>query len=230
MRVSFEPCCIEVLILLTENLGYAYHADFIMGWDRNFLQQAVETCTNPSGRIEDCALFNVVDQATATSCKLDNPLPKSLLGEIENILGPMASLPGNVAIFGDDGNPDQPEVPSSTTSKPSLTYAPGSAPSNPASPLPGQVFKALGSDTSSAPAPTLPSAPVAAAAAVTETPTTTAQPSYYSTQFITNGNTVSEILWEELIVTVTETVESPAETASYAKKRRSHLHGHARRS
>ncbi|ATY61986.1 WSC domain-containing [Cordyceps militaris] len=222
--------------------GYAYHADFMMGWDHDFLQQAVNTCTNPSGKIEDCPLFNVVDQGTATSCKLQKSLPETLAAEIKDILGPMAKLPGDLAVFGDNGNPSLPETGGSapsatsapaTTSKPTLSYTPGDTPTNSASPLPGQVFKQVDSESASpsTPAPTTASAPVAAAAAVTEAPTATAEPSYYSTQYITNGNTVSKILWKEEVVTVTETAETTAtQIADAAKRRRSHLHGHARRS
>ncbi|KAJ6789037.1 hypothetical protein PWT90_10987 [Aphanocladium album] len=220
--------------------GYAYHADFMMGWDKSFLQQAIETCTNPSGRIEDCPLFDVVDQATATSCKLDKPLPKSLLGEVKNLLGPLSNLPGGLSIFGDNGNPLLPEIGGddtpTATSKPTLSYTPGAQATNSASPLPGQVFKQVDSDADSssaaAPAPTTPTAPVAVAAAVTEAPTTTAEPSYYSTQYITNGNTVSMIFWEEELVTVTETAQATATqtVVAPAKRRRSHFHAHARRS
>ncbi|OAA71478.1 WSC domain-containing protein [Cordyceps fumosorosea ARSEF 2679] len=217
--------------------GYAYHADFMMGWDRDFLQQAVQTCTNPSGRIEDCPLFNVVDQGTATSCKLQKSLPEKLAAEIKDILGPMASLPGGLSIFGDHGKPSLPETgssaPSSTASKPTLSYTPGDKPTNSASPLPGQVFKQVDSESGSAatPAPTTAPAPVPASAAVTGAPSATPEPSFYSTQYITNGNTVSKILWQEEIVTVTETAEPTAtKTVDAAQRRRSHLHGHARRS
>ncbi|KAK8146012.1 hypothetical protein G3M48_003712 [Beauveria asiatica] len=227
--------------------GYAYHADFMMGWDRDFLQQAVETCTNPSGRIEDCGLFKVVDQGTATSCKLENALPETLASELQDIQGPMNKLPGNIAIFGDGANPSLPETSSNapsptdttTSPKPTLSYSPGDKPTNSAEPLPGQVFKQVDSesDSSSAPTPTASTAPsipvpAAAAAAVTEAPTTSAvESSYYSTEYITSGNTVSKILWTQQLVTVTETVEAvPAQTVDAAKRRRSHLHAHVRRS
>ncbi|EJP68966.1 hypothetical protein HC256_000934 [Beauveria bassiana] len=225
--------------------GYAYHADFMMGWDRDFLQQAVETCVNPSGRIEDCKLFTVVDQATATSCKLENALPDKLASELRNIEGPMDKLPGSIAVFGDGGNPSVPETNSiastptdtGTSPEPIQSYTPGNTPTNPAEPLPGQVFKQVDSESnlSSAPTPTAstnPSAPVAAAAAVTEAPTTSAvEHSYYSTEYITNGNTISKILWTQQLVTVTETVEAvPAQTVDAAKRRRAHLHAHVRRS
>lgn len=220
------------------NIGFAYHADFMMGWDEDFLQQAVKTCTNPSGRIEDCPLFNVVDQGTATSCKLENPLPKTLLAEVKDLLSPMASLPGNLPMFGDGGNPSETEVDIGSTSAaaPSLSYTAGEKPTDAASPLPGQVFKQVDNDDDAesssapapapAPAPTTASAPVAAAAAITEAPSAT--PTFFSTQYVTNGNTVSEIFWMEELVTVTKTVDA-AETAAPAQRRRSHLHAHARK-
>lgn len=214
------------------------HADFMTGWKTEFLQQAIETCTNPSGRIEDCPLFDVVDQGTATSCKLDKELPSTLLGEVKALLSPMDKLPGHLMVFGDDNNPLLPEVGGentpTATSKPTLDYTPGVTASNTASPLPGQVFKQVDSDAESssapapAPAPTTPSAPVAVAAAVTEAPSST-EVSYWSTQYVTTGNTVMKIFWDQEVVTVTET-EAATETAAPAQRRRSHLHAHARRS
>lgn len=37
--------------------GFAFHADFLMGWEPALLAGAVEDCTNDSGRIEDCPNF-----------------------------------------------------------------------------------------------------------------------------------------------------------------------------
>lgn len=208
------------------------HADFITGWDRDFLQQAVNTCTNPSGRIEDCPLFNVVSQAEATSCQLDSTLPETL--QLENVFGPAIELPGNVKITFGEGEelpPVEEPVPTTNGEQPTLAYTAGEKPTDPARPLPGQVFKES-SKEAGAPAPTsAPSAPVAAAAAAAETteaPEPT--PSFYSTQYVTDGNTVSKILWEEELVYVTEYAEQTATvTAPANKRRRSHLHGHARR-
>lgn len=218
--------------------GFGYHGDFMMGWDRDFLQQAVNTCTNPSGRIEDCPLFDVISQQEATSCKLDKATPKIL--QLENVLGPALQLPGNVKITLGGGEESQPEDPAPTQAeKPTLAYTPGELPTDSARPLPGQVFKetSKGGDASS-PAPTsesAPSAPIAAAAAAadtTEAPTPQApEPSFYSTQYITNGNIVTKVFWEEQLVYVTETVDATATvTAPANRKRHAHLRGHARRS
>lgn len=56
-----------------DKLGYGYHGDFMMGWDEDFLQQAVNTCTNLSGEIQDCPLFNIQSDNDAAQCTLDTP-------------------------------------------------------------------------------------------------------------------------------------------------------------
>ncbi|KAI5461554.1 hypothetical protein BGZ63DRAFT_404401 [Mariannaea sp. PMI_226] len=228
-------------------IRYSYHADFIMGWDHDFLQSAVNTCTSDTGLIEDCPLFNVVDQGTATSCEMK--LPKALAKE--NVQGPMRQLPGSGAV-----NAPSVSVPAATSVRhgPSLTYAPGHKASNSASPLPGEVFKEKAVSggvkpttlTTARVAPTPSSAGVGILAA--SGPATTAPPavnaldqsvSYYSTQYVTNGNIVSEIFWKQELVyvtklddiTVTVTITSTAVPAApTGKKRRRGLgHGHDQR-
>ncbi|QUC22380.1 uncharacterized protein UV8b_06621 [Ustilaginoidea virens] len=278
-----------------DTTGYSYHGDFVTGWDTPFLQRAIDTCTNPSGRIEDCPLFNVVDQETATSCKLKPSLPQLLFGE--DVIGPMAKLPGGIPV----GGMAQAPAPSSSTQAapvPILTYRPGSTPSAPASPLPGDVFKekidtssaaaaekqpssssvatssvTTSSATTSAASSSVPTSSVTTSSATTSaasssattssttssttissvttsfvtassvgapsvnptttTPPSSATPSYYSTQYITDGNVVTEILWEESYVTVIYTGGSPAATAAHPARRKlrrraarhGHLHG-----
>lgn len=122
-------------------------------------------------------------------------------------------------------------IPTTTGEQPTLAYTPGDKPTDSARPLPGQVFKES-SKEADAPAPTsAASAPVAAAAAAADTTEAPEpSPSFYSTQYITAGNTVSKILWEEELVYVTQYAEETATvTAPANKRRRSHLHGHARR-
>ena len=74
--------------------GYGLHGDFINGWDIDFLQSAVNTCTNPSGLISDCALFNIQTQDKAAQCHFQTP--DALKNE--NCAGPVQGLPGNVPI------------------------------------------------------------------------------------------------------------------------------------
>ena len=70
--------------------GYGYHGDFITGWNPVTLQAAVDTCTNMSGRIEDCPIFNIQPRADSEQCFLSNGMAAS-----EDLSGPFKTLPGN---------------------------------------------------------------------------------------------------------------------------------------
>lgn len=76
------------------SIGFGYHGDFIMGWDEAFLQAAVDTCTNPSGNIEDCDMFTIQSEAQAGNCKFEMP---DVLKD-DNCSGPSDALCGNVPI------------------------------------------------------------------------------------------------------------------------------------
>lgn len=67
--------------------GYGFHGDFLMGWDRDLLQKAVDQCTNDSGRVEDCPVFNLYPDSTAEGCKISAKID-------EDVQGPFAKLPG----------------------------------------------------------------------------------------------------------------------------------------
>ncbi|QPG96429.1 hypothetical protein C2857_004155 [Epichloe festucae Fl1] len=231
--------------------GLSYHGDFITGWDPEFLQSAIDTCTNPSGRIQDCPLFDVVDEGKASSCKMKKSLLQVLSGE--NVLGPMLKLPGGIKIggmsiggmAGEHGNGQKKPAPSSSASTspaPALAYPPGEKVAAPAFPLLGQVFKESNKDSSAPPAAT-PTKPLVHDHPLDVKPTTTPPPppppaplpsqSYFSTQYVTNDNVVTKILWEETFVTVLEDGDSPAATApAVGHKHRRHVahhaHGHAK--
>ncbi|KAM0191353.1 hypothetical protein ACHAPA_002138 [Fusarium lateritium] len=236
-----------------DTTGYGYHADFIMGWEEEFLQDAIKTCTSESGKIEDCPLFDVVSEEKAKSCEMK--MPKALANE--DCKGPLKALPGsNGDSYGDDSDVEKPD-PTGIKVAPTLSYSPGDRPENSASPLPGQVFKVSSAYQAPAPGPSSETPSVVAAipsiestssvpavlapiptieavsdvdlgaAALKETtsvgepavpsaPTTTPAPefvavtdtkSFYSTQYVTNGNLVSKILWEEEVVYVTDLQE-----------------------
>ncbi|RDA90227.1 hypothetical protein CP533_1081 [Ophiocordyceps camponoti-saundersi (nom. inval.)] len=208
-----------------DSTGYGYHGDFMMGWDEAFLQKAVDTCTNPSGRIEDCPLFDVVDKSEACQCALES-LPASV--QDEDVKGPMARLPG-----GRD-NHEIKEKPGYAGPVPTLKYTPGHKPTDPAAPLPGDVFKqkqhaeaaAMMMNAEQAPAP-VQTPPPAATTPVADTK------SYYSTQYITNGNVVSKILLEAQTVYVSQYGDQAAATpaakpdAAAHRRRAVHMYQHA---
>lgn len=244
----------------------------MMGWDVDFLQDAVDTCTNPSGEIEDCPLFTIQSLADAQACQID--IPADLASD--NTAGPAASLPGSVAPFG-----DYMDVTMLETYNPALSFQPTSTEGLEggfgAGTVVAQNAGATG-DAAAAPVPTTPSSPAAGVAATTAvnaqivanihsdnvfvssvassspvaappspspspsspSSVTTAPPSspsgethvnVISTQYITAGNMVTEILWEETIVYVTEDPETIVTTitttpAAAVKPR---FHNHLRR-
>jgi len=105
-------------------LGYGYHGDFITGWESaDFLQNAVDTCTNPSGQIEDCPLFNIQDDSTAAQCSFN--MPKECDGD--DIEGPREGLAVNVPI---QYGPEYASVYGSGAGSAPASSAAGSAPAS----------------------------------------------------------------------------------------------------
>jgi hypothetical protein len=53
-----------------DSTGYGYHADFMSGWDPAFLKQALETCKNNHGNIEELPC-NIVTYNNQSACKAE---------------------------------------------------------------------------------------------------------------------------------------------------------------
>ncbi|KAF3019300.1 hypothetical protein E8E14_008438 [Neopestalotiopsis sp. 37M] len=68
--------------------GYGYHGDFLNGWDVDVLQQAITECTDDSGVIEKCSVFDLRDDDDMAACKL---LPRVHEDVTDGVLG---ALPG----------------------------------------------------------------------------------------------------------------------------------------
>ncbi|KAF7442882.1 DUF1996 multi-domain protein [Pyrenophora tritici-repentis] len=77
--------------------GCGYHGDFMNGWDVDTLQQAVDTCTNLSGRVEDCPVFSgsLQTELEQNMCKIKE-MPKIL--DDDDCAGPVEGLCGNVPV------------------------------------------------------------------------------------------------------------------------------------
>ena len=104
--------------------GYGYHGDFITGWEEEFLQKAVDECTNQSGNIEDCPIFDIQSEADARKCTFE--VPEVL--KSDDCEGPAAGLCGNVAVQNGPeyathpgGNYENPETPDEPTYTPPPT-------------------------------------------------------------------------------------------------------------
>lgn len=65
-----------------------------MGWEKDFLQSAVDTCTNLSGEVSDCPLFDLQPDSSATTCTFE--MPSQL--EKDDCAGPRDGLCGGVPI------------------------------------------------------------------------------------------------------------------------------------
>ena len=216
-----------------------------MGWDQDFLQSAVQTCTNPSGQITDCPLFNVTSQAEAATCSF--AVPDTIKADV--VSGPAMGLPGNVAL---QTGPAPATIPTAAPPcSPDVTYnlaSPTSAATSPAgtalqpppssaSPLPATAQPSATSPqaygqapTSSISSTTVTSAPVASAPAAGDAVTTT---------FTSNGVVYHEVI-NQVNVGVTVTAQarsampamSTAPAPAPAHVRRHHAahprHGHGR--
>ncbi|CAK7213868.1 hypothetical protein SBRCBS47491_001952 [Sporothrix bragantina] len=254
--------------------GFAYHGDFMTGWDPAFLQEAVDTCTNPSGEISDCAIFDIQTLAEAQACQI--AVPENL--KSDDVDGPASILPGNIAPYGDYiGATMIPTYNPAFSSQPAVTsgivagFGAGSPATTAAAVVSVGVSVGVGAagapaaaavgasqigtnginaqvvvntDAAAAPSPSS-STTTSSSSQVVPSPTPTPSPSpvthvnVVSTQYITVGNMVTEILWEETTVYVTElpdvtlTTTIMARTAAAADEmpavKARHAHQHMRR-
>ncbi|KAF9884086.1 hypothetical protein FE257_002316 [Aspergillus nanangensis] len=53
--------------------GFGYHGDFMNGWESGVLEKAVAQCTNPSGMVEDCPLFDLQAESKQKLCTVEIP-------------------------------------------------------------------------------------------------------------------------------------------------------------
>lgn len=255
--------------------GFGYHADFINGWESGVLEDAIEQCTNDSGMIEDCPVFqgHIQTEDEQRQCQLAKLPAKIAKEQVSGIVGD--SLPGGVQIqYGPEPATQANPAPQSTTvAVPTASYSPG--PSGALSAVPAGIFKesstsdsAEASTATPTAAPATTQAPAASTSeatsalsiaavepsivapglkevsAATQAPAPTTAPAsplvdnhlpIVSTQYVTNGNIVSEVVWQEAVVYVTEsndytvtvTVPPTSTVQAVRKVRRSgHLHRH----
>lgn len=211
--------------------GYGYHGDFIAGWDVDLLQNAIQTCTNPSGEITDCPLFNIQTQAEAAQCLLKVP------SELENddCAGPVDGLCGNVPIQSGPQeatalspgstatptaeNPAQYSTPVVTPSIPLVPTLSYMSPTEAATDLYGGGISIAAVNVGPASDPATTAAPYLASE----------QPSGHivSTTIYTSNGVVYDIAIEEVDITVTAQPTQAAKHRRHARHRRrgSHEHG-----
>jgi len=235
----------EFVLANGDPTGCGYHGDFIMGWDEGFLQEACDQCTNLSGLIQDCPLFDIQTDEVAAQCLI--PLPPAIASE--DVLGPAAELPGNPAIqsgpgyatAGAHGSPGAPITSTAVGVLPTLSYSAGASIASTATYLPGAVFNAVSTGGAYAAASRAASAyavnedVAVAPAAPATTPAPTSLPagsageaSTYTTVYSTDAQGVLELIMVDEYVTITPpTVTTTIVTEFPARRRRRrHLHQH----
>ncbi|KAK5662979.1 hypothetical protein OQA88_6391 [Cercophora sp. LCS_1] len=223
----------EFFLANGDSQGFGYHADFMMGWEPEFLQQAVNQCTSRSGKIEDCSIFDIQSDDKAHQCKMN--VPSALANEkVEGRVG--MALPGDVPIqYGPEPATNPSPGPQTTTvAVPSVGYSEGAKPTGSVY-LPGQIFKETSISTE-APSSTQEIAALAQPP-VTPAPEPPVEPvddgyEVVRTEYITAGNLVSMIIVKEKVeyVTVTTTTYTSTMTVGALKARYTpHMHRHQRR-
>lgn len=204
-------------------LGFGYHGDFISGWDENFLQAAVEQCTNPSGRISDCPLFTLVDTKDQNQCKIKNP-PMIASEKLSGKIG--KTLPGGVTIHRGPSPAGHGAPPPAANN---VETGNQHAAVDSGDKLPGGVFKELPTSSPEAPPPP---PPTPTPAPVPSDPPVPEGYELVRTDYVTNGGVVSKIVVIETVTYVmlaTETVTVTATVSSGAEKRNVHQHQHLAR-
>lgn len=228
--------------------GYSYHGDFIAAWSPGFLQQAIQQCTDGSGEVSACKLFDLNTDDEMGQCTFPSiPELKS-----DDCQGPMQGLPGGCKI---QGGPERATPPSpsgnsglQTSSSASLSSSKASPSSSAGStPIPSQssqpqsaaasrpgsttgdlvlaeaVSTATGTSSSSA----TPSS--AAAASVTGAPSGPAPSSNCgSTTTMIKDGTQYDVCVVDEVETVTASA-APSDAAAQQYKRHLHEHAHHRR-
>ncbi|USW51813.1 hypothetical protein Slin15195_G051320 [Septoria linicola] len=236
----------QFIVSTGDPVGTSYHADFVMGWESaEFLGTAINTCTNPSGQIEDCPVFTIQDPATPAKCKF--AMPADL--EEDDCAGPRDGLPVGVPIqygpepatkypvpgaYGKHGSTVKtsavPHTSAPATFSPS---APAYSPANPSVTDTAQGGIVIAAELSSSS-----SSSSSAPAAVTSAPASKASDAAdCTTTYVTKGNEVWEMVIEEVKVTVTATATATASPApagyeappSYKHKRHVEKHAHHHR-
>ncbi|KAL1959412.1 hypothetical protein VTO42DRAFT_2215 [Malbranchea cinnamomea] len=222
--------------------GYGFHADFIEGWEDGVLERAVEQCTDDSGLVEKCPVFELQSQEKQNQCTMDMPsfLAKERFDFSEN------GLPGGVPVirgpgYAKDASPDD-EDQSTSRPLPTVPYTPATSVSSVRAPDPTPPAQAA---PEPAPAEFYSSSPSPSAKELEDVinvnmpaPEPTPAPStlpelvegIIGTTTYTEGNTVYEIVIYQDVVTTT--VEIPADATPAVDKRKRHGHGrfHVRRS
>ncbi|KAK6394058.1 hypothetical protein LTR65_001904 [Meristemomyces frigidus] len=70
-----------------DRTGYGFHGDFVNGWDVDALQKAVNTCTDDSGNLSDCPVFDdLFSDEECQACKIPPSVDEQITGNVSSKL------------------------------------------------------------------------------------------------------------------------------------------------
>lgn len=85
--------------------GYGFHGDFINGWDVDVLQEAIDTCTNDSGLLSDCPVFDFFTTQESQQCIVPPQIDEAVTGILDALpgcnpvqSGPELATPGTCSV------------------------------------------------------------------------------------------------------------------------------------
>ena len=98
--------------------GYGSHGDFVMGWEEQHLQDAVDQCTNLSGRVEDCPVFDLIPDSQAEGCMIEPKVNEVVSGTLAALPGcnPVRAGPGEVSPVPTNCSPSNATISNTTAS------------------------------------------------------------------------------------------------------------------
>ncbi|EEH23233.1 hypothetical protein PABG_05444 [Paracoccidioides brasiliensis Pb03] len=209
--------------------GCGYHADFIEAWEPGVLDDAVKSCKNSSGRVEDCGIFNLQSEAEQNKCKFKTPSPiategckfskNGLPGAVEILRGPEYAkvVTPKIDIIAADVPKVNVNIPVKNAPTTLSPFPVVSSSSRPQPPPPAPTT----TTTTRAPAPAQFLAPSENAGDGDTVP--------ISTRTYTEGNVVYEVVIVEEKVTTTIDVPAgatPPAGGKVLRRARRHAHGH----
>ncbi|GAA5851238.1 hypothetical protein JCM8547_004178 [Rhodosporidiobolus lusitaniae] len=97
------------VLAMGDPTGYGLHGDFLNGWETSVLQQAVDECTDDSGDITLCSVFDLqdFDNGSDSGCSQTPAIDEVVTGTLDALPGcnPVDYGPEDVTVCSEDNPP-----------------------------------------------------------------------------------------------------------------------------